>query len=115
MAIEVKIPAVGESITSGLLSAWLKKDGELVKDGEPILMLETDKISTEIPAPGSGAIRIQVEAGQEEKIGQGVATIDQKAQAGSSPATPGETLGTPPKKKNTPVNTHRSAPSQQST
>ncbi len=77
MAIEVKIPAVGESITSGLLSAWLKKDGELVKDGEPILMLETDKISTEIPAPGSGAIRIQVEAGQEVKIGQVVATIDQ--------------------------------------
>jgi len=70
MAIEVKIPAVGESITSGLLSAWLKKDGELVKDGEPILMLETDKISTEIPAPGSGVIRIQVEAGQEVKIGQ---------------------------------------------
>jgi len=94
MAIEVKIPAVGESITSGLLSAWLKKDGELVKDGEPILMLETDKISTEIPAPGSGAIRIQVEAGQEVKIGQVVATLDQTAKAGMPPASQGETPGT---------------------
>jgi 2-oxoglutarate dehydrogenase complex dihydrolipoamide succinyltransferase (E2 component) len=82
MAIEVKIPAVGESITSGLLSAWLKKDGEIVKDGEPILTLETDKISTEIPAPGTGAIRIQVDAGQEVKIGQVVATIDQTTQGG---------------------------------
>jgi 2-oxoglutarate dehydrogenase E2 component (dihydrolipoamide succinyltransferase) len=83
MSIEVKIPAVGESITSGLLSAWLKKDGELVKDGEPILTLETDKISTEIPAPGAGAIRIQVEAGQEVKICQVVATIDENAKTAS--------------------------------
>jgi 2-oxoglutarate dehydrogenase E2 component (dihydrolipoamide succinyltransferase) len=89
MAIEVKIPAVGESITSGLLSAWLKKDGEMVKDGESILMLETDKISTEIPAPGSGIIRIQVAAGQEVKIGQVVATIDQTAKAGSPPPAEG--------------------------
>src|SRR5258707_14313779 len=114
MAIEVKIPAVGESIPSGLLSSWLKKDGELVKDGEPILMLETDKISTEIPAPGSGAIRIQVEAGQEVKNGQVVATIDQTARAGSSPATQGEALGTAQKKKNISVNTERIAPSQES-
>src|SRR5258708_14158530 len=114
MDIEVKIPAVGELITSGLLSAWLKKDGELVKDGEPILMLETDKISTEIPAPGSGVIRIQVEAGQEVKIGQVVATIDQTARAGSSPATQGEALGTATKTETIPVNTERIAPSQES-
>jgi 2-oxoglutarate dehydrogenase E2 component (dihydrolipoamide succinyltransferase) len=86
MSIEVKIPAVGESITSGLLSSWLKKDGELVNDGDPILTLETDKISTDIPAPGTGAIRIQVEAGQEVKIGQVVATIDETAATGQSPA-----------------------------
>src|SRR5258708_15163897 len=104
MGIEVKIPAVGESITSGLLSAWLKKDGELVKDGEPILMRETDKISTEIPAPGSGAIRIQVEAGQEVKIGQVVATIDQTARTGSSPPTQGEAPGTPTKNETNPAN-----------
>jgi 2-oxoglutarate dehydrogenase E2 component (dihydrolipoamide succinyltransferase) len=79
VSIEVKIPAVGESITSGLLSSWLKKDGELVKDGDPVLTLETDKISTDIPAPGTGAIRIKVEAGQEVKIGQVVATIDETA------------------------------------
>jgi 2-oxoglutarate dehydrogenase E2 component (dihydrolipoamide succinyltransferase) len=114
MAIEVKIPAVGESITSGLLSAWLKKDGEMVKDGEPILMLETDKISTEIPAPGTGSIRIQVEAGQEVKIGQVVATIDQTAKAGSAPAAQGEAPGAAKKTEPIPASTERAAPSQES-
>ena len=103
MAIEVKIPPVGESITSGLLSAWLKKDGEMVKDGESILMLETDKISTEIPAPGTGVLRTQVEAGQEVKIGQVVATIDQTAEAGSLPASQGETPGTAQKTETMPA------------
>jgi 2-oxoglutarate dehydrogenase E2 component (dihydrolipoamide succinyltransferase) len=114
MAIEVKIPAVGESITSGLLSAWLKKDGEIVKDGEPILTLETDKISTEIPAPGTGAIRIQVDAGQEVKIGQVVATIDQMAQGGSPPAIQGTAPGTAIKADTTPAISEGPASSQES-
>jgi 2-oxoglutarate dehydrogenase E2 component (dihydrolipoamide succinyltransferase) len=114
MAIEVKIPAVGESITSGLLSAWLKKDGEIVKDGEPILTLETDKISTEIPAPGTGAIRIQVEAGKEVKIGQVVATIDQTAQAGSPPAIPGTTPGAAIRTETAPAVNERAAPAKES-
>ena len=79
MSIEVKIPAVGESITSGVLSAWHKRNGEFVKDGEALFALETDKISTDVPAPGSGTVSIQVEAGQEVKIGQVVGTIDEKA------------------------------------
>ena len=49
MSTEVKIPAVGESITSGVLSGWLKQNGDAVLDGEPIFSLETDKISTEVP------------------------------------------------------------------
>jgi 2-oxoglutarate dehydrogenase E2 component (dihydrolipoamide succinyltransferase) len=114
MAIEVKIPAVGESITSGLLSAWLKKDGEIVKDGEPILTLETDKISTEIPAPGTGAIRIQVEAGKEVKIGQVVATIDQTAEAGSPPAIPGTTPGAAIRTETAPAVNERAAPAKES-
>src|SRR5438094_26460 len=50
MAIEVKIPAVGESITSGVVSVWHKKSGEFVNEGEPLFTLETDKVSTEIVA-----------------------------------------------------------------
>jgi 2-oxoglutarate dehydrogenase E2 component (dihydrolipoamide succinyltransferase) len=114
MAIEVKIPAVGESITSGLLSAWLKKDGEMVKDGESILMLETDKISTEIPAPGTGVIRIQAEAGQEVKIGQVVATIDPTGKAEPSPATQRGTLETAIKAQTVPAGAERVTPSPES-
>jgi 2-oxoglutarate dehydrogenase E2 component (dihydrolipoamide succinyltransferase) len=76
MSIEVKIPAVGESITSGVLSTWHKQDGDIVRDGEALFTLETDKIATEVPAVGSGRLRIQVEAGQEVKIGQVVASLD---------------------------------------
>jgi pyruvate/2-oxoglutarate dehydrogenase complex dihydrolipoamide acyltransferase (E2) component len=86
-----------------LLSAWLKKDGEMVKDGESILMLETDKISTEIPAPDTGVLRIQVEAGQEVKIGQVVATVDRTAKPGSPPASQGETPGSARKTETAPV------------
>jgi 2-oxoglutarate dehydrogenase E2 component (dihydrolipoamide succinyltransferase) len=86
MSIEVKIPAVGESITSGVLSAWHKQNGEFVKDGEPLFALETDKISTDVPAPASGTISIQVEAGQEVQIGQVVGRIDEKAAVAESAA-----------------------------
>ena len=77
MSTEVKIPAVGESITSGVLSGWLKQNGDTVKDGEPIYSLETDKISTEVPAPASGTLQIMVAAGEEVKIGQIVGMIDE--------------------------------------
>ena len=93
MSIEVKIPAVGESITSGVLSVWHKQNGEFVKDGEPLFALETDKISTDVPAPGSGTVSIRVEAGQEVKIGQVVGSIDEKA-AATKPAA--EVRAAPP-------------------
>jgi 2-oxoglutarate dehydrogenase E2 component (dihydrolipoamide succinyltransferase) len=76
MSTEVKIPAVGESITSGVLSGWLKQNGDTVIDGEPIFSLETDKISTEVPSPASGTLQIKIAAGEEVKIGQIVAMID---------------------------------------
>lgn len=94
MSIEVKIPSVGESITSGVLSTWHKQNGDVVSDGEALFTLETDKISTEVPAVGSGKLRIQVDAGQEVKIGQVVALLEEdvKAPVGSGePASPAET------------------------
>jgi 2-oxoglutarate dehydrogenase E2 component (dihydrolipoamide succinyltransferase) len=86
MSIEIKVPAVGESITSGVLSAWHKKNGDVVQDGEPLYALETDKISTDVPAAGSGRLQIQVEAGQEVQIGQVVATLDENAGAKAEPS-----------------------------
>ena len=82
MAIEVKIPAVGESITSGVVSAWHKKSGDLVNEGEPLFTLETDKVSTEIVAEKAGLLETKVPEGQEVKIGEVVATIDDSKRPG---------------------------------
>jgi 2-oxoglutarate dehydrogenase E2 component (dihydrolipoamide succinyltransferase) len=76
MAIEVKIPAVGESITSGVVSVWHKKSGDFVNAGDALFTLETDKVSTEIVAEQDGVLETKVPEGQEVKIGEVVATID---------------------------------------
>lgn len=75
MNIEVKIPAVGESITSGVLSIWHKKEGESVSRDELLFTLETDKVSQEVMAADAGVLHIKVSEGQEVKIGQVVAEI----------------------------------------
>jgi 2-oxoglutarate dehydrogenase E2 component (dihydrolipoamide succinyltransferase) len=90
MSAEVKIPAVGESITSGVLSVWHKQDGDSVQAGEPILTLDTDKVSSEITAEKSGTLRIKVPAGQEVKIGEVVGTIEEGAASAATQA-PSET------------------------
>src|SRR5437762_13177866 len=76
MAIEVKIPAVGESITSGVVSVWHKKSGDFVDSGDALFTLETDKVSTEIVAEKAGVLETKVPEGREVKIGEVVATID---------------------------------------
>ena len=80
MIIEVKVPSVGESVTSGVVSAWHKKSGEFVNEGEPLFALETDKVSTDIVAEKSGVLETKVPEGQEVKIGEIVAVIDDSKQ-----------------------------------
>ena len=70
MSLEVKIPAVGESITSGLISTWHKNEGDAVAAGDVLLTLETDKVSTELTAERGGVLKIKVPAGTEVKIGE---------------------------------------------
>jgi 2-oxoglutarate dehydrogenase E2 component (dihydrolipoamide succinyltransferase) len=81
MPIEVKIPAVGESISSGVVSVWHKKSGDFVEAGDPLFTLETDKVSTEITAEKAGVLDALVPEGQEVKIGEVVATIDDSKEA----------------------------------
>jgi len=94
MSIEVKIPAVGESISSGIVAVWHKKSGELVSAGDALFTLETDKVSTEIVAEKGGVLQTLAAEGQEVKIGEVVATIDEAAQ-GASVATPTEAKDKP--------------------
>jgi 2-oxoglutarate dehydrogenase E2 component (dihydrolipoamide succinyltransferase) len=79
MATEVKIPAMGESISSGILAAWHVKDGEYVKKDQVLYELETDKITSEGAAEVAGVISIQVEVDEEVDIGQIIASIDESA------------------------------------
>ena len=93
MAIEVKIPSVGESITSGVVSAWHKRSGEFVNEGEALFTLETDKVSTEIVAEKAGVLETKVPEGQEVKIGEIVAIIE------DSKRPPEETKAEAPREK----------------
>jgi len=102
MAIEVKIPAVGESITSGVVSAWQKKSGEFVNEGETLFTLETDKVSTEIVAEKAGVLETKVPEGQEVKIGEVVAVIDDSKQRLEE-----KKAEKPPEKKKEPVEKKR--------
>src|SRR5438445_9624552 len=102
MAIEVKIPAVGESISSGVVSVWHKKSGDFVNAGDALFTLETDKVSTEIAADASGVLDTIANEGQEVKIGEVVATIDDSKKA------PGEK----PREKKKPVGDAVSVPSE---
>jgi len=77
MSVQVKIPAVGESISSGVVSVWHKKSGEQVKKGDPLFTLETDKVSTEIVAEADGVLKTKANEGQEVKIGEVVAEIEE--------------------------------------
>src|SRR5216110_559514 len=83
MAIEVKIPAVGESITSGVVSVWHKKSGEFVNEGEPLFTLETENASNVIVAEKGGLVEAEVPEGQELKLWDVVATIDDSKQPGA--------------------------------
>ena len=83
MSTEVKVPAVGESISSGVVSVWHKKSGEQVAAGDPLFTLETDKVSTEINAEKDGVLQTLVAEGAEVKIGDVVATIEQGSSDGA--------------------------------
>ena len=85
MAVDVKIPPMGESITGGLLAAWLVKNGDAVRKGQPLFSYETDKVTSEGTAEVDGRITIAIEAGTEVLVGQVVASIEAGA-AGNAPA-----------------------------
>ncbi len=87
MALELKIPAVGESITEVEIGQWLKKEGDAVGVDEPLVELVTDKATLELPAPvGGRLIKILIPTGQ-ARVGDVVALLEEGAAAITSPAT----------------------------
>ena len=80
MSVDITIPSVGESVSSGFITQWHKTDGEMVKDGDLLLTLDTDKISTEIAAESAGILEIIVQEGQDVEIGAVVGKISSSAE-----------------------------------
>src|ERR1700677_4121983 len=77
MSVSVVMPQLGESVTEGTVTRWLKKEGEQVKADEPLLEVSTDKVDTEIPAPASGILRgIVVDEDETVAVGAQLAVIE---------------------------------------
>jgi 2-oxoglutarate dehydrogenase E2 component (dihydrolipoamide succinyltransferase) len=113
MSAEIKVPAVGESISSGIISLWHRQDGDYVRAGDLLFTLDTDKVSTEVAAQAAGIVRIKAPADTEVKIGEVVGLIEEAPEpavsapvaaplatpAGGSPApvvsTPAPSVATP--------------------
>ncbi|RJQ68201.1 MAG: 2-oxoglutarate dehydrogenase complex dihydrolipoyllysine-residue succinyltransferase [Desulfobacteraceae bacterium] len=76
MAIEVKIPNVGESVQEAVLTEWYKQDGDVVEKDEPLFVIETDKVTLEVTAEAGGTLSILVAAGEIVAVGTVVAKIE---------------------------------------
>ena len=76
MAVAVEVPKGAETVTEGRIARWMVKDGEAVKVDQPLLELETDKATMEVPSPAAGVIKILVQADQVVQVGQKIADID---------------------------------------
>ena len=107
MSIEVRVPTLGESVTEATVGQWFKKAGEAVSADEPVVELETDKVTIEVPSPSNGVLSdIAVNEGDTVEVGALLASIT----AGEGAAT--ASVSAAPAKKEEPAQTTTSAPSQ---
>lgn len=81
MQIELKVPEVGESVKEAVLAEWYKKEGELVKKDDLVFVIETDKVTLEVPAEEGGVLHILVKEGETVAIGTVVGTLETETEA----------------------------------
>jgi 2-oxoglutarate dehydrogenase E2 component (dihydrolipoamide succinyltransferase) len=87
MSVEIKVPTLGESVASATVARWIRKPGEAVAADEPVVELETDKVTVEVPAPAAGVIESVVAAeGTEVEVGAVLGTVAAGAAAKALPA-----------------------------
>jgi 2-oxoglutarate dehydrogenase E2 component (dihydrolipoamide succinyltransferase) len=96
MSANIVVPEVGESIVDARIAKWLRKEGDVVAAGDPLVELETDKIDLEVGAPQAGVLsRIDRRDGEDVKVGEVLGVIDDNAKA-ASPAAPEAAAGSKP-------------------
>ncbi|MBK6749425.1 MAG: 2-oxoglutarate dehydrogenase, E2 component, dihydrolipoamide succinyltransferase [Acidobacteria bacterium] len=89
MSMEVVMPQMGESITEGTVSKWLKAVGERVEKDEPVLEISTDKVDAEVPSPGAGILlEIRVQEGETVEVGTVVAVVGEESESVASDLPP---------------------------
>ncbi len=87
MSVELKVPQVGESITEVQIGEWLKSSGESVAEGEPVVVIETDKVTLELPAPAAGRLGDQLKhKGETAQVGEVIGRLEDGAPAERKPA-----------------------------
>ena len=100
MGIDIKVPTLGESVSTATVARWLKKAGETVTADEPLVELETDKVTVEVPAPQAGVLgAIQAEEGAEVEVGAVLGTVEEGAGKTKEPApaaNPASGVNAPP-------------------
>src|SRR4051794_33083727 len=84
MATEVNLPALGESVTEGTVTRWLKQVGDQVAVDEPLLEVSTDKVDTEIPSPVAGTL-LEIKANEDDtvEVGAVLAVVGDESESGS--------------------------------
>ena len=82
MAIQIMVPTLGESVTEATVAKWLKQVGDTVSADEPLVELETDKVSLEVPAPAAGVLsEILVGDGVDVEVGAVLGSVDENGAA----------------------------------
>src|SRR6185369_10336761 len=84
--MEIKVPAVGESIYEAVIDRWLKENGDQVSKDETLCEIETDKVTLEVTAEADGILSISAQQGETVKIGAVIGTIDEKGAKSPTPA-----------------------------
>src|SRR5882757_1624203 len=107
---EIRVPTLGESVTEATIGKWFKKAGDAVAVDEPLVELETDKVTIEVPAPAAGVLsEVAVKDGETVAVGALLGQIKEGAKDGSSAPTakpaaaPAAKGSTPPAEKSAPA------------
>jgi 2-oxoglutarate dehydrogenase E2 component (dihydrolipoamide succinyltransferase) len=110
MSIQIKVPAMGESVTEATVARWFKKEGDTVARDEPLVELETDKVTVEVPAPADGSIEsISVKEGDTVQVGTILGAITE-GKAGAAPAKAAPPPAAAPKPAEAPKPVAQAAP-----
>src|SRR5215472_5019158 len=96
MSVSVSMPQLGESVTEGTVTRWLKNEGDHVDADEPLLEVSTDKVDTEVPSPASGTLlAIKVREDETVEIGVELAVIGDAGESAAPQAPPAEAAADP--------------------